>query len=70
MMYSTMIAAPALQNEARMSSYEADASTPNTITKDKSISERRALEKEAEGVAKAGLGYATALSGWRRWYPL
>ena len=41
---------------------------------------RRALEKERDNCtgtikaeaesAVAGLGYATALKGWQRWYPL
>jgi len=75
MMYLTMITRPELQNNT----YNADASTPNTITKDKGIPRRRALEKKrdnctgiinTEGAAGAGLGYAAGLRGWRRWYPL
>jgi hypothetical protein len=78
MMYLTLIAMPALKNRAPICSYEADTSTP-TITKGKSMSEPRALARErdngtgvikAEGAEEAGFGYATAVRGWRRWYPL
>jgi hypothetical protein len=70
MMYLNLIAIPALQEAASIPSHRAHASTPNTFTKEKSMAEQRALEKKAEGTAEAGLGYATALRGWRRWYPL
>jgi hypothetical protein len=79
MMYLTLLALSALQNDAPIRSYEADASTSNAITKSTIMPKRSALEKEQdnctdaikdEGAAGAGLGYATALGGWRRCYPL